>query len=40
LNLDYPAIQGTVLIITLVSLIVYLILDLLLAAIDPRVKNQ
>jgi len=39
LNLDYPAIQGTVLIITIVSLVVYLILDLLLAAIDPRVKN-
>lgn len=39
LNLDYPAIQGTVLIITIVSLLVYLVLDLLLAAIDPRVKN-
>lgn len=39
LNLDYPAIQGTVLIITIVSLTVYLILDLLLATIDPRVKN-
>jgi ABC-type dipeptide/oligopeptide/nickel transport system permease component len=40
LNLDYPAIQGTVLIITLASLIVYLALDLLIAAIDPRVKAQ
>jgi len=40
LNLDYPAIQGTVLVITLVSLLVYLILDLLIAAIDPRVKAQ
>ena len=39
LNLDYPAIQGTVLIITVVSLVVYLVLDLLLAVIDPRVKN-
>ncbi|MFY9331227.1 MAG: ABC transporter permease [Candidatus Nanopelagicales bacterium] len=39
LNLDYPAIQGTVLIITIVSLGVYLVLDLLLAVIDPRVKN-
>lgn len=39
LNLDYPAIQGTVLIITVVSLVVYLALDLLLAVIDPRVKN-
>ena len=40
LNLDYPAIQGTVLVITLVSLLVYLVLDLLIAAIDPRVKAQ
>ncbi len=40
LNLDYPAIQGTVLVITLVSLIVYLALDLLIASIDPRVKAQ
>jgi ABC-type dipeptide/oligopeptide/nickel transport system permease component len=40
LNLDYPAIQGTVLVITLISLIVYLILDLVLVFTDPRVKAQ
>jgi hypothetical protein len=40
LNLDYPAIQGTVLVITIISLIVYLILDLVLVFTDPRVKAQ
>lgn len=37
LNLDYPAIQATVLVITVASLAVYLALDLILAALDPRV---
>lgn len=40
LGLDFPAIQGTVLVITVLSLLVYLALDLVLAAIDPRVKNS
>jgi len=40
LNLDYPAIQGTVLVITIISLLVYLILDLILVFTDPRVKAQ
>jgi peptide/nickel transport system permease protein len=40
LNLDYPAIQGTVLVITIISLLVYLILDLVLVFTDPRVKAQ
>ena len=37
LNFDYPAIQGTVLIIAMVSLIIYLVIDILHAFIDPRV---
>ena len=39
LNLDYPAIQGVVLVITAVSLLVYLMLDVAQAAIDPRVAD-
>jgi ABC-type dipeptide/oligopeptide/nickel transport system permease component len=37
LAFDYPAIQGVVLVITAISLAVYLGLDLLHAVIDPRV---
>jgi ABC-type dipeptide/oligopeptide/nickel transport system permease component len=37
LNFDYPAIQGTILVITAISLLVYLALDILHAVIDPRV---
>ncbi|MFN0116476.1 MAG: ABC transporter permease [Paracoccaceae bacterium] len=37
LAFDYPAIQGVVLVITAISLAVYLALDLLHAVIDPRV---
>ena len=37
LAFDYPAIQGVVLVITAISLLVYLLLDLLHAAIDPRI---
>ncbi len=37
LAFDYPAIQGVVLVITAISLVVYLALDLLHAAIDPRI---
>ena len=37
LNFDYPAIQGTVLIIAMVSLLIYLTIDILHAFIDPRV---
>jgi ABC-type dipeptide/oligopeptide/nickel transport system permease component len=39
LAFDYPAIQGVVLVITAISLLVYLALDLLHAAIDPRVTH-
>lgn len=39
LNFDYPAIQGVVLVITAISLLVYLMLDLIHAAIDPRVAH-
>lgn len=37
LNYDYPAIQAVVLVITAISLVVYLALDLIHAAIDPRI---
>ena len=37
LAFDYPAIQGVILVITAISLAVYLALDLIHAAIDPRV---
>ncbi len=37
LAFDYPAIQGVVLVITAISLVVYLALDLIHAAIDPRI---
>lgn len=37
LSFDYPAIQGVVLIITAISLLIYLALDLIHAVIDPRV---
>lgn len=39
LAFDYPAIQGVVLIITAISLLVYLALDLLHAVIDPRIAH-
>ena len=37
LAFDYPAIQGVVLVIAAISLFVYLLLDLVHAALDPRV---
>jgi ABC-type dipeptide/oligopeptide/nickel transport system permease component len=40
LAFDYPAIQGVVLVITALSLIIYLVLDILYAAIDPRVTHS
>jgi ABC-type dipeptide/oligopeptide/nickel transport system permease component len=39
LNIDYPAIQGVVLVITAVSLIIYLTLDVLQVILDPRVAE-
>jgi ABC-type dipeptide/oligopeptide/nickel transport system permease component len=36
---DYPAIQGVVLVITALSLLVYLGIDLIHAAIDPRIVH-
>ncbi len=38
LKLDYPAIQGVVLVMTAFSLLVYLAMDLLYTLIDPRIK--
>jgi ABC-type dipeptide/oligopeptide/nickel transport system permease component len=40
LAFDYPAIQGVVLVITAISLLVYLLLDLAHAAIDPRLSHS
>ena len=37
LAFDYPAIQGVILVITAISLLVYLALDLIHAFVDPRV---
>jgi peptide/nickel transport system permease protein len=37
-NSDFPALQGFVILVTLVYLIIYLALDLVAAWIDPRVK--
>ena len=39
LNFDYPAIQGVVLAVALVSLLVYLAVDLVHAALDPRARH-
>jgi peptide/nickel transport system permease protein len=38
LNSDFPAIQGFVLVVTLFYMLVYLVLDLLTATLDPRVR--
>jgi ABC-type dipeptide/oligopeptide/nickel transport system permease component len=37
LQLDFPAIQGAVLVIAFVSLIAYLIVDCIHALVDPRI---
>jgi ABC-type dipeptide/oligopeptide/nickel transport system permease component len=39
LNFDYPAIEGVVLVITAVSLVVYLALDVVQVLLDPRVAG-
>lgn len=38
LNVDYPAIQGTVLVVAMVSLLIYLLLDIVHAYLDPRIR--
>lgn len=38
LNLDYPAVQGAVLVMTTFSLLIFLGSDLVQAAVDPRVR--
>lgn len=38
LSSDFPAIQGFILLITLTYVLIYLVVDLLIAAIDPRVE--
>ena len=39
LAFDYPAIQGTVLVVAMVSLLVYLLLDIAHAYLDPRIRT-
>lgn len=38
LAFDYPAIQGTVLVVAMVSLLIYLLLDIAHAYLDPRIR--
>jgi ABC-type dipeptide/oligopeptide/nickel transport system permease component len=38
LNSDFPAIQGFVLLVTFIYMMIYLVLDILTALLDPRVK--
>lgn len=38
LNLDYPAVQGAVIVLTACSLLVYLLVDVVYAVMDPRVR--
>ena len=39
-NRDYPAVQGSVLILTIVFTLTICVTDLCMAAIDPRIKAQ
>jgi ABC-type dipeptide/oligopeptide/nickel transport system permease component len=39
LAIDYPAIQGIVLVVAVVSLLIYLLLDIVHAVLDPRIRT-
>jgi ABC-type dipeptide/oligopeptide/nickel transport system permease component len=39
LAFDYPAIQGVVLVVAMVSLLIYLLLDIVHALLDPRIQT-
>ena len=39
-NRDYPAVQGSVLLIAIVFSVIMLLTDLVMAAVDPRIKAQ
>ncbi len=39
-NRDYPAIQGSVLFISVLHCIVILLIDILFAFVDPRIRSQ
>jgi peptide/nickel transport system permease protein len=39
-NRDYPAVQGAVLLLSIVFSITMLLTDLVMAAVDPRIKAQ
>jgi ABC-type dipeptide/oligopeptide/nickel transport system permease component len=38
LSLDYPAVQGTVLVLTVISLLLFILIDVVQALLDPRVR--
>ena len=38
IGVDFPAVQGAVVVITAFSLLVYLAMDVIYAALDPRVR--
>jgi peptide/nickel transport system permease protein len=39
-NLDYPAVQGTVLVIAFMYIIIMLAVDIIYGFVDPRIKSQ
>lgn len=39
-NRDYPAVEGAVLLLAIVFCVVMLLTDLVMAAVDPRIKAQ
>lgn len=39
LDLDYPAVQGAVIVMTVFSLLIYLLMDLIYGMLDPRVRQ-
>lgn len=40
LSLDYPAIEGAVVVMTAIALLVYIVMDALYALLDPRVRTR
>ena len=40
LNRDYPVVQGAVLVVSAIFIVSNLVVDMLYAAIDPRVRAQ
>jgi ABC-type dipeptide/oligopeptide/nickel transport system permease component len=40
LALNYPSIEGSVVVMTAIALLVYIVMDILYALLDPRVRNR